>query len=79
MKTANWMLITFYGILMLLFAIISSGQTAPPPPSPPAQQPVEIANDTTRANIFGLAPKVAKVRCTMGKRWADGKCRTFVD
>lgn len=71
MKTANWMLITFYSILLLIFAIISSGQTAPP-------QPVENPNDTASADIFGT-PRIAKRRCTMGKRWADGKCRTFVD
>lgn len=71
MKAANWMLITFYSILLLLFAIISSGQTAP-------QQPIENLNDTTKAHIFGT-PIVAKRKCTMGRRWAEGKCRIFVD
>lgn len=71
MKTANWILITSYSILLLLFAIISSGQTAP-------RNLVENLNDTASADIFGT-PRIAKRRCTMGKRWADGKCRTFVD
>lgn len=64
-------LITFYGILLVLFAIISSGQAAPPTPT-------ENQNETARADIFGT-PRIAKRRCTMGRRWADGKCRVFVD
>lgn len=71
MKTANWILFTCYATLLLLFAIISTGQTAP-------QNRTETPNDTASADIFGT-PRIAKRRCTMGKRWADGKCRTFVD
>lgn len=67
----NWILIAVYTILLLLFAIISAGQAAP-------QQPIENANDTASADIFGT-PRIAKRRCTMGRRWADGKCRIFVD
>lgn len=73
MKTGNWILFTCYGILLLLFAIISSGQTAPR-----NRTETEAPNDTASADIFGT-PRIAKRRCTMGKRWADGKCRTFVD
>lgn len=71
MKTANWISFAFYGILLLVFAIISSGQTAP-------QNRIEKLNDTASADIFGT-PRIAKRKCTMGKRWADGKCRQFVD
>lgn len=71
MQTTNWILITIYGILLLVFAIISCGQSAP-------QNLVEQPTNTTRANIFDT-PRIAKSRCSMGRRWAEGKCRIFVD
>lgn len=65
------MLLTFYSILLLLFAMIPSGQST-------AYKRHKYPFDIQTAAIFNV-PKVAKELCPMGMKWYDGKCRISVD
>lgn len=67
MKTINWTLFGFYGILVLLLALVSSGQTA-------SYKRYQRPFVGQTAAIFS-APKVQKEICPMGTKWYDGKCR----
>lgn len=71
MRTINWVLFTFFGILLFLFAMISSGQSA-------SYERHKHPFDVQNAAIFN-APKIAKEECPMGTKWFDGKCRVWID
>lgn len=68
MKAATLVLISVYGLIFLLCALVSSM------PIVPTEQ---LTNLTSNAEIFGV-PKIAKKKCTNRRVWIDGKCRILL-
>lgn len=64
-------LLTFYSILLLSFAMIPSCQST-------SYRRHEHPFNVQSAAIFSV-PKVAKEECPMGTKWYDGKCRILVN
>lgn len=69
MKTANWIPIAFYSILLLLFAMISSGQST---------SLEQFKNSFVQTGTIFDAPGVAKQKCQPGERWDGVQCLPFV-
>lgn len=93
MKTTNCLSFTLYGILLLLFAMISYSQSKPFERYEGREGHVGHEEheghesheryphhpfNVQNAAIFD-APKIAKERCDGGMIWIDGKCRTSID
>lgn len=70
MNISNWTLITFYGILLALFAILSPGQTTP-------TQRLKNTYDLPTADIFET-PEIAE-KCCEGKKWDGVQCLPFIE
>lgn len=87
MKNVGCLSLAFYGILVLLFAMISFVHSMPherddrferheqlEEHNQHQEHPLNIQN----AAIFS-APKIAKEICPDGMIWHEGKCRIFID